>query len=442
MHSIISKPHKICPPAFVYISIRLPIITMDPPAITYSRSYASETLESQSLKPDRYASVEASNNTLFSSDETMPEYRNDAIDDHDSKVIESARDCMIKYRQQTYKYKQQRRSRHMIIEDESFRVPAEYEAEEEFVEDKSKSKNKEASKNVKESINDVRFEKTERGLSVKDQRDAPAKVEEVKTELAEADVIDAFVTKEERRFAGATGIALASPSLNAANGHSLSAPTNKKVARAVKNDMFPEEVREESVSSGFFLGLIEFLASFTIVPISTALSEVCSAPNVDKAVSQKQYEMPLKSINDLDELDIKRWGPKDETQKPRKIAGIAKAINFSSSRIDDKNPASLTLYDENKLKQEEYKVHLSEEYYDVIDIEAYDNYDESIESERRNVPDAVIVKPNKVDDVSVLEDNSVYTSDFEKQSIKAWSLSPRRKRRLRARARAVAKKVT
>lgn len=189
---------------------------------------------------------------------------------------------------------------------------------------------------------------------------------------------------------------------------------------------------------GFWTTLLEFLGSI-------ASTDLCSGshsiPNQNPSILK--YEMPLLSIQDAlleAENNIDAWGKGDTDQESLKPRKIRKALNFSSKRLDKNNPL-IALYDEQKLRQDVLKVEVNPEELPNNDIleEAEDYYDECFEAStimrEVPVPEAVVVQ-KKVDDVSVLEDNSI--ASFATQSIHAWSLSPQRKRRLRARARAVA----
>ncbi|CAB9508956.1 expressed unknown protein [Seminavis robusta] len=177
---------------------------------------------------------------------------------------------------------------------------------------------------------------------------------------------------------------------------------------------------------GFWITLFEFL--------TCAIVNICATTSTKTDITGTlEYEIPLHSVQDIDD-NIGDWGNADTEQESLKPTRIAKAINFSSKRLDEPN-AGIALYDEVKLRQEVHTVEIPDEYFD-FDDEANDICEELSYVQPRGVPEAVVVKPKKMDDVSVLEDNSVDDTVTEARSIHAWSLSPRRKRRLKAKARA------
>lgn len=158
-----------------------------------------------------------------------------------------------------------------------------------------------------------------------------------------------------------------------------------------------------------------------------------------------QYEMPLQSVHYQVDEDIQAWGLRNssrghESTEPSKIA---KAINFSSNRLDNKN-AAIALYDEKKLRQEVHAVEIPEEIFFKEDASGAKQHDDEFAYlQRRGVPEAIVVKQEGMGVTSMLEDSSTESlAAVEEPRIKtinkAWSLSPRRKRRLKARARAVA----
>lgn len=352
---------------------------MDPPALAFSASYDSKTVNNTSLnsKIDRYACIEASGKFL-DSDSSLADYRNDVTED-DRKVFESARDCIIKYREQVTIDEKQRKS-HFIV-DEEVRLQ------------KDNAMNDKAQDDFNEGNSWEKIDKES---------------EKFKSEARE---------NNQKAVYDPTASTLSIPEM----------PTRD-----------PQEVDIEAVPSGFFIGLVEFLASVTVTPLSTALGSLCSSSQVDDELSKKKYDLPLMSVKDNDDVDA--WDiQRQKRRKTNQISGFAKAIRFSSNRIDGEN-AAIALYDKDKLKQEEYKVNLPGQYFDVIEVE-----DEEASIALDDVPAAVIVKPNKTDDISVLEDHSVYA--FKKPvpgdqtTIKAWSLSPRRQRLLRTHAKAIATKM-
>ena len=157
-----------------------------------------------------------------------------------------------------------------------------------------------------------------------------------------------------------------------------------------------------------------------------------------------KYEMPLQSVQHVDETGA--WGARNAEQESTKPSKIARAINFSSNRLDNEHDA-IALYDENRLRQEVQEVEIPEEYLeDAFDAANNEVYEEFSFLQAHRVPDAIIVKPTTIDDVSILEDSSIDSlgdpcNNEDPRNNKAWSLSPRRKRLLKARARAVAMKT-
>jgi len=179
--------------------------------------------------------------------------------------------------------------------------------------------------------------------------------------------------------------------------------------------------------------------------------------------SVMKYEIPLQSIPaTMDEEEtiggwqtrMKRQVDESSTKPSKKIA---QAVDFSSKRLlDNKNAAVMTLFDEGNvpvpdidippsfierrspvLTTNKHFIATTHEH-DRQNDEADDSFDFLL-SQHGFVPQAIVVKSNfkSRDDVSVLED-SVFETLAQDQSRdnQAWSLSPRRKRRLKARARA------
>ena len=159
-----------------------------------------------------------------------------------------------------------------------------------------------------------------------------------------------------------------------------------------------------------------------------------------------RYEMPLQSVHYQVDEDIRAWGLRNNSREHESTAPskIAQAINFSSNRLDNKNPA-IALYDEKKLRQEVHEVEIPDEYFLAEDSSGAKQYDHDFSYlQRRGVPEAIVIVKQEqgIDVTSMLEDSSteslpaVEEEPRIKSVNKAWSLSPRRRRRLKARARA------
>jgi hypothetical protein len=198
---------------------------------------------------------------------------------------------------------------------------------------------------------------------------------------------------------------------------------------AVEEDSGATQHHTRETLPGFWIHFFEFL--------TCALTGICiRSHGQSDIVGILEYEMPLQSVQDAD--DIGAWGLSDAEQASLQPRKFAKDIDFSSKRIDEGN-ACIALYDEVKLKQEVHTVEIPEEYFDYD--EAADGVCEDLSFlESRGVPDAVVLEPKKADDVSVLEDDSVAES-ISTRKIRAWSLSPRRKRMLEEKAKAIASNI-
>jgi len=215
--------------------------------------------------------------------------------------------------------------------------------------------------------------------------------------------------------------------------------------------------------SGFFCTLVEFLTcsatsggemlieatkgtSPPLLPPPLPLTPE-SSEGTPPPTPKLRYEMPLQSVQDDDNIYSWGMGSTSREQESASPNNIARAINFSSKRLDEEK-RGIALYDRNDIRHAVQRVEVAEEY---DDYENYDDDDDDDDDEEdrdeaqdefsygqyEDVPQAIIVKPKKVDDVSILDITSIDSLE-DLRNKQAWSLSPRRKRRLRALAKAEA----
>jgi hypothetical protein len=375
----------------------------DPPAYL-SRDLSSGLVSDASVpmlrKQDRYASLEASNSTF-------EDFGTRHIPHDEAKLIESARECMERYKKATKKLKEQRRKGVSYREEES---------------------------KFSDGEEEIKLAKKWKSI-MSSQTESATLIDEQQLD----ETVDNFFLKLNEAIGEAADLAkkiieeTKEEPAEIANGTVFAQPL-KKLALATHDALaivHQDEIEKSGEGSlaGFFVTLADFLASVTYRPFSSVLGNACTNPSAETTTTK--YEVPLQSIDLKDIDDFGSWDR--ASMKPTRIAD---AVNFSSNRLDAQNRL-IALYDEARLRQEPHEVIIPEDHFDVDD--EYEDYEySSAEESRDDVPEAIVLNPKKVDDISVLGDTSIYTEDMSKYSVRAWSLSPRRKRRLKAAARAVA----